>query len=52
MQPASEIPDLSSQQAMQKDLNEMVNINCTKSDHNNEGLNKLCEDEECNEQTE
>ena len=51
MQPASEIPNLSSQQAMQKDLDEMVNINCTKAGHN-ENLNKLCEDEECNEQTE
>ena len=29
----------------------MVNINCTKAGHN-ENLSKLCEDEECNEQTE
>ena len=51
MEPENEVPNLSSQEAMETDVDEMDNINCNKARHK-EVLSKLCEDEECDEKTE
>ena len=51
MEPENELPNLSSQEAMETDVDEMDDIRCNKVRHK-ETLSKLCEDEECDEKNE
>ena len=51
MEHENDKPNISSDESMKKDINEMVNIECDKAEHG-EILNKICVDEECDEENE